>query len=158
MSPPALPLPTAERRALQARAHPLHPVVIVGSKGVTESVLKEVEVALKSHELIKVKLASDDRAERASQFAALSAALSAAPVQQIGKIGVLFRENVEPAQSPGAALPRSNTAGRSAPSRGRAASRPPAIGSPGRSGRTFSGRSRDSSAKPRPARKSGARA
>jgi RNA-binding protein len=79
--------------------------VIVGSKGLTASVLNEVEVALKTHELIKVKLACDDREERASQCAALSEALAAAPVQQVGKIVVLYRRRTEitepPPQQPG---------------------------------------------------------
>ena len=160
MAPPAFPLSAAERRALRARAHLLHPVVIVGARGLTESVLKEVEIALKSHELIKVKLASDDREERTSQYAALSEALAAAPVQQIGKIVVLYRENLETTQAPDATIRKSTTARRSAPSRARSASRPPTaatIGSPPRPGRKPGAASRRGPARPRPARKPGAR-
>jgi RNA-binding protein len=99
--PQALPsLTPAERRVLKARSHSLHPVVIVGSKGLTESVFKEVEVALKSHELIKVKLASDDRNERNEQFAILRDAVDAKPVQLIGKIVVLYRKADESPQEP----------------------------------------------------------
>lgn len=116
-------LSAAERRALKSRAHPLRPVLIVGSKGLTESVMKEAEVALKSHELIKVKLASDDREERANQFHALAAALAAIPVQQIGKIAVLYREKPEEPKAP---APRTRaSAAPPASSRARAASRPP---------------------------------
>jgi RNA-binding protein len=112
----------------------------VGSKGLTESALKEVEIALKSHELIKVKLASDDREERTSQYAALSEALAAARVQQIGKIVVLYRKNVELTQAPGSLRTKSKTARRPATSSSRRtipSSEPPRRGS----------------AKPRPARK-----
>ena len=145
MPPPASPLSAAERRALRARAHSLHPVVIVGSKGLTESALKEVEIALKSHELIKVKLASDDREERTSQYAALSETLAAAPVQQIGKIVVLYRKNLEPTQAPGSLRTKSKTARRpvTPSSRTRIPSSPPP---------------RRGSAKPRPARKHRTRA
>jgi RNA-binding protein len=41
-----------ERKALKARAHKLEPVVIIGAKGLTEEVVKEVDRALKAHELI----------------------------------------------------------------------------------------------------------
>jgi RNA-binding protein len=114
-------LTAAERRALKARAHPLRPVVIVGSKGLSDAVVKEADIALQSHELIKVKLASDDREERASQYRALAAALDASPVQQIGKVAVLYREKAEPTAPPAEPV----QARRPAPRRPRTASRPP---------------------------------
>jgi RNA-binding protein len=156
---PAAPLSATERRALKARAHSLHPVVIVGARGLAESVLNEVEIALKSHELIKVKLTSDNRVERTSQYAALSEALAAAPVLQIGKIAVLYRQKMQTPEAPAAARPKSAAARRTSPSRARPPSRQPpaAMGSPRRSGRTTGAASRRSPAKPRPARKAGAR-
>lgn len=114
MADPAPQLSPADRRALRARAHPLQPVVIVGAKGLGDAVLKEAEIALKSHELIKVKLTSDDREMRASQFAALIAALSAAPVQQIGKIVTLYRARIEAPEPPKPA-PKRHPARRVAP-------------------------------------------
>jgi putative YhbY family RNA-binding protein len=159
MSPPTL--SANERRALRARAHPLHTVVIVGSKGLTEPVLREIEGALRSHELIKVKLASDDREERTTHFATLVATLAAAPVQQIGKIAVLYREKIETPDAPPAARPKSATARRSAPSRARATKRPPTaagIGSRARSRGSATARPGRASPKPRPTRKPGARA
>ena len=152
--PPSL--TPSERRALRARAHPLHPVVIVGSRGLTASVLKEAEIALRSHELIKMKLASDDRGERTSQCAALAEALAAAPVQQIGKIVVFYRENVATIEAASAAPATPRTAARRAPSRARAASRPPlpaAIGGARKSGKTPIARPSRTPAKPRPTRK-----
>jgi RNA-binding protein len=96
----ARPLSPTDRRALKGRAHLLHSVVIVGAKGLTDAVLKETDVALNSHELIKLKLASDDREERASQFAALAATLGADPVQQIGKIVTLYRARILAPEAP----------------------------------------------------------
>lgn len=156
MTSTSAPLSPAERRALRARAHPLQPVVIVGSKGLTESVLKEAEVALETHELIKVKLASDDREERASQFLTLTAALSASPVQQIGKIAVLYREKAEKPRAPTGARPQPRTARPAGPSRVRAASRPPtaAVGRDrGHSGDSPARRARSPTSRPGPARK-----
>ncbi len=46
-----LTLSTDERRALRARAHPLKPVVMIAQNGLTDAVLKEIELALTSHEL-----------------------------------------------------------------------------------------------------------
>lgn len=84
-------LTSAERRALRARAHALHPVVMVGEAGLTPAVLREVDIALKSHELIKIRVLGDDREQRAGMIGEICAALNAAPVQQIGKILVVFR-------------------------------------------------------------------
>jgi RNA-binding protein len=119
------PLSPAARRALRARAHPLQPVVIVGAKGLTDAVLKEADAALTSHELIKIKLASDDREERATQILNLTAALAASPVQQIGKIAILYREKVETPSVPGPTRPAPNAKRRSTSSRARPPSRPP---------------------------------
>jgi RNA-binding protein len=98
-------LPAVERRALQARAHLLRPVVIVGSKGLTDAVLKEVDVALRSHELIKIKLTSSDRDERTAQLRHLSEAAAANPVQQIGKVVVLYRQRLEASEPAAASSP-----------------------------------------------------
>ena len=49
---------------LKARAHHLNPVVMIGQQGLTESVIKETDAALTAHELIKVRVLGDDRAER----------------------------------------------------------------------------------------------
>src|SRR4051812_45053092 len=80
-----------ERRELRARAHHLHPVVIVGDAGVTPEIVREIEANLRSHELIKVRLAADDRDARATASTEICAATGASPVQHIGKILVIYR-------------------------------------------------------------------
>lgn len=80
-----------ERQALKARAHGLKPVVLLGSAGLSPAVLGEIDRALLSHELIKVKVPGDDRSEREQIFASVAEALSAARVQAIGKLLVFFR-------------------------------------------------------------------
>lgn len=85
------PLTPTQRRALKARAHHLAPVVIVGDAGMTPAVLREVDVHLKSHELIKIRVHGDDRAARKAMIDEISAALGASPVQHIGKILVMYR-------------------------------------------------------------------
>ena len=88
---PALNLSTAERREHRANAHHLDPVVMVGNDGLTPAVQKEIDLALKAHGLIKVRVFSDERSTREAIFAALSDELGAAPIQHIGKLLVLWR-------------------------------------------------------------------
>jgi RNA-binding protein len=96
-------LNAAQRRELKARAHALNPVVMISDSGLTPSVLHEIDVSLKSHELIKIRVFGDDRAARAAMIDDISSKLDAALVQHIGKILVLYRPRPEaPAKGTGA--------------------------------------------------------
>ena len=64
---------------------------MVGNDGLTPAVVTEVDGALRSHGLIKVRIFSDDRAAREAVLAELADRLDAAPVQHIGKLVVLWR-------------------------------------------------------------------
>jgi len=85
----------AERRALKARAHALDPVVLIGDGGVTPAVVAEIERALAAHELIKVRAGSLEREARALAMAEICERTGAEPVQAIGKVMVLWKENPE---------------------------------------------------------------
>ncbi len=98
-----MPLSASQRRYLRSSAHPLKPVILLGARGVTDSVLAELGRALDHHELVKVKLAGTDRAGRSAQVDALLAASGAELVQQIGHIAALYRRNPD---APRLALPR----------------------------------------------------
>ena len=89
---PAIVLSPAERKLKRAEAHHLDPVVTIGAEGATPAVRREIDGALSAHGLVKVRVASGDRAARDALLADLSSALSAAPVQQIGKVLLLWRE------------------------------------------------------------------
>lgn len=97
---PATELSPVERQALKARAHHLSPVVIIGDAGLTPAVLREVNIALSSHELIKVRVAGDDREARLEIYQAICTELGAAPVQAIGKLLVLYRPKPEEKTAP----------------------------------------------------------
>jgi len=86
-------LTSREKKSLRQIAHHLDAVVIVGDQGVSEGVLAETERALRDHELIKIRIAGDDRAARDACASSLAEACQAEIVQQIGKITVLFRAN-----------------------------------------------------------------
>jgi len=108
------------RLALRAGAHHLRPVVLLGSAGLTEAVVKETDRALAAHELIKVRIPSDARDEREQIYAELAARLGAARIQAIGKLVVLYRPRPqeEPvAAAKAAARPAARPATASAPKR-----------------------------------------
>ena len=88
-------LSPAERKALKARAHKLEPVVIIGAKGLTDEVVKEVSLALKAHELIKVRAPTIERVDREEAMRTLCERTSAEAVQTIGKVFVLYRKKDE---------------------------------------------------------------
>ncbi len=92
-------LSIAQRKEHRAQAHYLDPVVIIGSDGLSEGVSKEIALALDCHGLIKVRVASADRVQREAVYAQLCDTLSAAPIQHIGKLLVLWREPIEKVKS-----------------------------------------------------------
>jgi putative YhbY family RNA-binding protein len=108
---PTLLLSAEQRRALRARAHALKPVVSISQNGLSEAVLKEIGVALYSHQLIKVRVFNDDREERERHLAAICEHFDAAPVQHIGKLLVVWRPGDE------STTPRSGYAKRRPPRR-----------------------------------------
>jgi RNA-binding protein len=90
-------LASKRKQQLKALAHKLKPVVIVGNNGVTENVSNEIERALDDHELIKMRINTDDRVVRKALFAEISATHNAELIQMVGKIGVIYRVNKDKA-------------------------------------------------------------
>jgi len=101
---PILELSPRERSDLRAAAHALRPVVLIGDKGLSEAVLKEIDRALTTHGLIKVRAGGEERAARDAMLAVLCATLSCAAVHHLGKTFILFRP--QPALAQRAALER----------------------------------------------------
>jgi len=79
---------------------------MIGNAGLTEAVLKEIALTLKTHELIKIRVMSDDRALRESMLESICTQLDAAPVQHIGKILVIYKPNPEAHQIELKKMPR----------------------------------------------------
>ena len=97
---PRGPLSQSQKRFLRGLAHALKPVILVGQKGVTEAVLKELEGALAHHELIKVKLADGDREARAASIELIRTTTQAELIQTIGHIACFFRPNPDESAIP----------------------------------------------------------
>ena len=86
-----LELDKEQRLALKAQAHALNPVVLLGSAGLTDAVIAEIDRALAAHALIKVRVPLDDRAEREAVFVTIADRVGAARISAIGKLIVLYR-------------------------------------------------------------------
>ncbi|KTD04570.1 ribosome assembly RNA-binding protein YhbY [Fluoribacter gormanii] len=86
---------TALKKSLKAQAHHLKPVVLLGAKGLTEAVIAETDIALLSHELIKVKINGAEREDRIIMADELCQQLHAELVQMIGNTVIMYRKNEE---------------------------------------------------------------
>ncbi|MEE4661175.1 MAG: YhbY family RNA-binding protein [Halieaceae bacterium] len=83
-------------KQLRAIGHKLKPVVIVAAKGLTEGVMQEIERALTQHELIKVKVAVGNKADRDAVAEYICANTGAELVQSTGGILLLLRHSPQP--------------------------------------------------------------
>ena len=83
---------SADKKKLRAEAHTLKPVVMIGQSGLTGAVLVEIEQALDSHELIKVKIRAE-RDERKLISEKICTDTDAELIQTIGQIAVIYRMN-----------------------------------------------------------------
>ena len=83
---------SADKKKLRAEAHTLKPVVMIGQSGLTTAVVAEIEQALDSHELIKVKIRAE-RNERKLISEKICTNTGAELIQTIGQIAVIYRLN-----------------------------------------------------------------
>ena len=96
-------LTAAQNRFLRGQAHGLKALMQVGGKGVTPALLAELDAVLERHELVKVKVAAEDREARDAMIAELAGQTGAALVQRIGHTATLYRPARE---RPAIVLPR----------------------------------------------------
>lgn len=78
---------------LRGLAHSLKPTVLLGANGLTEAVVAEIDLALSSHELIKVKVPSEDRELKAQIMDAIVRETGAVKVHTIGHVLTLYKEH-----------------------------------------------------------------
>ncbi len=94
-----LDITSQQRRALKSAAHSLKPVVKIGDKGLTESVLKEINLNLNAHELIKVHVAEEDKYDRNQILETICEQLNCAPISHMGRMLVLYRPDPKKQES-----------------------------------------------------------
>src|SRR5262249_10288457 len=88
-------LTAKQRQFLKGLAHGLSPVVRVGRGGLKPAVVEETKKSLLAHELIKVRIESDEASERRSIAEELARAGDAELAGTIGKLAILYRRRDE---------------------------------------------------------------
>lgn len=83
-----------QKKHLRGLGHQLKPLIMVGDKGLSESLLAEYESTLNHHELIKVRVRIGDRDARDAIIDKLCTDSSAILIQRIGNVALLFRQNL----------------------------------------------------------------
>lgn len=83
------------KKSLLVKAHSLKPIVRLGKKGLTDTVNQEIDAALLAHELVKIKISGSTPEDRMELYNALAELHSAAKIQIIGHIIVLYRKKPE---------------------------------------------------------------
>lgn len=101
---------------MRAAAHPLRPVVLIGDRGLSDSVLKEIDRNLTAHQLIKVRAGGEDREARDAMLEAICDALSCAPVHHLGKTLIIYRPDPGAQAVPAKAAPEPATRAQRKPS------------------------------------------
>ena len=88
-------LTTKQKQFLKGLAHDKKPVVQLGNNGLTEGVVAEIDNALSHHELIKVKIPTDDKDEKSLIVDAIARETGATKIQLIGHVLVLYKPTEE---------------------------------------------------------------
>ena len=88
-------LSNKQKQFLKGLAHSMKPVVQLGANGLTEGVVAEIDSALSHHELIKVKVPTDDKEEKTLIIDAIIRETESVKVQVIGHVVILFRPSEE---------------------------------------------------------------
>lgn len=91
-----MPLSMQDKKQFKAIGHHLRPVLLLGDKGLSDSVAAELELRLEDHELIKVKVAGLDRDVRDATIVAICAKTGAELLQRIGNIALIYRAAAKP--------------------------------------------------------------
>lgn len=82
-----------QKKKLNGLAQQLQVVVTIGSQGLKETIHKEIDIALKHHQLIKIKINTDTREERSDMITLLAEKHHADLIQSIGHTACFYRRN-----------------------------------------------------------------
>ena len=86
-----------QKRFLRGLAHSLKPVVFVGQKGVSPTLLKAMNEALDRHELIKVKfIESKEKAKKQALIEQIGNAVPCNLVGMVGHMAIFYRQQPDP--------------------------------------------------------------
>ncbi|WP_044407634.1 ribosome assembly RNA-binding protein YhbY [Thiomicrospira microaerophila] len=91
-------LSTNQKKYLRGLAHGLNPMIIIGSQGVTDSLMAELEKTLNHHEILKIKIAAGEREDRKGVIEHITKISRAQLVQSVGKMFVIYRARAKDPQ------------------------------------------------------------
>ena len=91
-------LSSTKKKDLRKKAYSLKPYVMIGQYGLTDAVLTEIDLALKAHELIKIRIRGADKNKRSLQCLKIEQELNATVIHQVGFITVLYRPKAHTTQ------------------------------------------------------------
>jgi RNA-binding protein len=90
-------LTSTQAKYLRGMAHGLKPVVFVGQKGLTDSLIRSTEEAFDSYELIKIKFVDFKEKKQKTELAkALGLRTESHLAGIIGHIAILYRQHHDP--------------------------------------------------------------
>lgn len=89
------PLTGKQRRYLRALAHDQKPLVQIGHEGLTDGVLKAVDAALTTHELLKVKLLKECPEDASDVIPRLEKDTRSQVAQHIGRTLLVYRRRAK---------------------------------------------------------------
>lgn len=82
-----------QKRFLRSKAHHLDPVFQVGKAGVNDQIIKHIEEAIETRELLKVSVLNNCMDEPKDVAVELAERSNAELVQVIGKVVILYKES-----------------------------------------------------------------
>jgi len=85
------PLTGTQRKYLRGLAHSLRPVIMVGKNGITTELIKAVDEALSTHELIKVKFV-DFKEDKKQLSQDIAEGTSSEAAGLIGNVAIFYRQ------------------------------------------------------------------
>ena len=81
-----------QKKELRGRGHALKPVVSIGNSGLSKAVLRELELSLEHHDLMKIRITGADRNERSKIIEQICTTFNTELVQAIGHIALVYHE------------------------------------------------------------------
>ena len=82
-----------QKKHLRRLGHDLHPIVLVGQRGLNAGVVEELKLALEHHELVKLRARVGDREARDAMFADLAQLTESEFVYRIGNVALYYKKN-----------------------------------------------------------------
>ena len=85
-------LTSQHKRHLRQQAHKLKPIVTIGNKGLTNAVLREIDIALDTHKMLKIKVNADDKLAIDTIIKKICQTNATEHVQKIGNTMTFWRD------------------------------------------------------------------